>query len=82
MLRKCGLVSGAGFRAEKSADAIVLSVPGLNDDVETASRLAAGKHLLEEFLRVPLIVRAVAKPEKIVALTPRPAAEVSALASD
>lgn len=81
-LRKCGVVSGAGFRAEKSADAIVLSVSDLSDDVETASRLAAGKHLLEEFLLLPLIVRAVAKPEKVVALTPRPAPEVPALASD
>src|SRR5712692_8185847 len=47
-LRKRGVASGAGLRAEKSADAIVLRVPGLPDDVETAARLAAGKHLLEE----------------------------------
>jgi CHAD domain-containing protein len=81
-LRKCGVATGAGLRAEKSTDAIVLRVPGLADDLETASRLAAGKHLLEEYLRMPLIVKAVAKPEKVVALTPRPAAEISVLASD
>jgi CHAD domain-containing protein len=81
-LRKCGAASGAGIRAEKSIDAIVLRVPGLSDDVETASRLAAGKHLLEEYLGVPLIVKAVAKQEKVVTLPPRQSPEISVLASD
>ena len=81
-LRKCGVASGAGLRAEKSTDAIVLRVPGLADDVETAARLAAGKHLLEEYLRMPLIVKAAAKPEKVVALTPRQVPELSVIASD
>jgi CHAD domain-containing protein len=81
-LRKCGVLSGAGFRAEKSTDAIVLRVPGLPDDVGTAARLAAGKHLLEEYLRVPLIVKAAAKQEKIVTLTPQQVPEFSVLASD
>jgi len=81
-LRKCGVATGAGLRAEKSTDAIVLRVPGLADDVETAARLAAGKHLLEEYLRMPLIVKAAAKPEKVVRLTPRQVPEFSVLASD
>jgi len=81
-LRKCGAASGAGLRAEKSTDAIVLRVPGLLDDVETASRLAAGKHLLEEYLGVPLILKAVARPEKVVALPPCQTPELSVLASD
>jgi exopolyphosphatase/pppGpp-phosphohydrolase len=81
-LRKCGVASGAGLRAEKSTDAIVLRVPGLADDVETAARLAAGKHLLEEYLRIPLIVKAAAKPEKVLALPPREVPEFSVLASD
>jgi CHAD domain-containing protein len=81
-LRKCGVTTGAGFRAEKSMDAVVLRVPGLADDVQTAARLAAGKHLLEEYLRMPLIVKAVAKPEKIVALAPRQVSEFPILASD
>ena len=51
-------------------------------DVETAARLAAGKHLLEEYLRMPLIVKAAAKPEKVVALTPRQVPEFSVIASD
>src|SRR5713101_4604130 len=67
-LRKCGVASGAGLRAEKSTEAIVLRVPGLADDIETAARLAAGKHLLEEVLGLPLIVKPAAKPEKVVAL--------------
>jgi CHAD domain-containing protein len=81
-LRKCGVESGAGLRAEKSTDAIILRVPGLADDVETASRLAAGKHLLEEYLHLTLILKAAARPEKIVALTPRPVPEFSVMASD
>jgi CHAD domain-containing protein len=81
-LRKCGVVTGAGLRAEKSTDAVVLRVPSLADDVETASRLAAGKHLLEEHLRMPLIVKAAAKPEKVIPLTPRQVPEFSVLASD
>jgi len=81
-LRKCGVASGAGLRAEKSTDAMVLRVPGLVDDLPTAARLAAGKHLLEEYLRMPLIVKTAAKPEKVVALAPRQVPEFSVLASD
>src|SRR6266436_6357327 len=81
-LRKCGVLTGAGLRAEKSTDAIVLSVPGLADDVETAARLAAGKHLLEDHLRTPLIVKAAAKPENVLALAPRQVPEFSVIASD
>jgi CHAD domain-containing protein len=81
-LRKCGVASGAGIRAEKSTDAIVLRVPGLVDDLETAARLAAGKHLLEDSLRMPLIVKAGEKLEKVVALAPRQVPEFSIIASD
>ena len=81
-LRKCGVASGAGLRAEKSTDAIVLRVPGLADDVETAARLAAGKHLLEDHLRTPLIVKAAAKPDNVLALPPRQVPEFSVIASD
>ncbi len=81
-LRKCGVLTGEGLRAEKSTDAIVLSVPGLIDDIDTAARLAAGKHLLEDYLRMPLIVKTAAKPGKVVALEPRPAPEFAVIASD
>ena len=67
---------GAGIRAEKSPEAILIRVPGLADDVQSASRLAAGKHLLEEYLKMPVILKPVAKPEKIVTL---PAQQVSEL---
>jgi CHAD domain-containing protein len=80
-LRKCGVESGAGIRTEKSRDAIILRIPNLADDVDTAARLAAGKHLLEDYLQKPLIVKAAAKPDKIVTLPPRPAPEFS-VASD
>ena len=81
VLRKCGIESGAGLRAEKSDEAIVLRVPGLADDVDTASRLAAGKHLLEEFLQTPLVVKPVVKPEKVLILPARQIPEFS-VASD
>lgn len=70
-LRKCGVESGAGLRAEKSAEAVVFRVPALGDDIETASCLAAGKHLLEEYLGLPIILKPLVKPAKVVALTPR-----------
>src|SRR6267378_461753 len=81
-LRKCGVESGASLRAEKSTDAVVLRVPGLADDIETAARLAAGKHLLEEYLRAPLIVKAAAKPDNVLALPSRQVPEFSVIASD
>jgi CHAD domain-containing protein len=80
-LRKCGVESGAGLRAERSADAVVLRVPGLPEDVETASRLAVGKHLLEDYLQKTLIVKPAARPDKIVTLPARQVPEFS-VASD
>ena len=80
-LRKCGVESGAGLHAEKSAETIVLRVRGLADDVETAARLAAGKHLLEEYLGMPVIVKPAVKPGKVVPL-PTPQAPLFSVASD
>ncbi|HEX8763658.1 MAG TPA: hypothetical protein VF740_00795, partial [Candidatus Acidoferrum sp.] len=73
--------SGAGLRAEKSAETITLCVHGLTDDVETAARLAAGKHLLEEYLELPLILKPAVKPGKVVAL-PTPPTPQFFVASD
>jgi CHAD domain-containing protein len=86
-LRKCGVESGAGLRAEKSGEAVVLYVRGLADDVETASRLAAGKHLLEESLGMPLILKPVVKKPavkhpKLVPLAPRQMPHLETVASD
>jgi CHAD domain-containing protein len=72
-LRKSGLESAVGLRCEKSADAVVLRVPGLLDTVEIAARLAAAKHLLESVLERPLILKSVPKREK----TPAPIAHPS-----
>ena len=81
-LRKSGVPSGVGIRAEKSAETVVLRIPALVDDLETASRLAAGKHLLEEYLEKPLILKAVVKHDKVVTLSPQPVPETPAIASD
>jgi hypothetical protein len=80
-LRKCGVESGAGVHAKKSAETIVLRVRGLADDMETAARLAAGKHLLEEYLGMPLLLKPVVKPTKIIAL-PAPQTPPFSVASD
>ena len=80
-LRRCGVESGAGLRAEKSPETIVLRVRGLTDDVETAARLAAGKHLLEEYLGMPLILKPLVKQGKVVAL-PTPSTPQFFMASD
>jgi CHAD domain-containing protein len=82
ILRKCGVEGGAGIRAEKSTDAIVLRVPGLVDDVDTASRLAASKHLLETYLGISLIVKPAAKPDTVIAMPPRQVQEIPVAASD
>jgi CHAD domain-containing protein len=63
-LKKSGLEGPVGLRAEKSAEALILSVPGLQDTAELAARLAAAKHLLESVLEKPLILKSVPKPEK------------------
>jgi len=80
-LRKCGVESGAGLHADKSAETIVLRVRGLADDVDTATRIAAGKHLLEEYLGRPLILKPVVKAGKVVAL-PAPQTPPFSVASD
>jgi hypothetical protein len=68
VLRKCGIQSTVGMRVEKSVDALIVRVPGLEDTEETAVRLAAGKHLLESSLGRPLIVKSVPLAPKIVEL--------------
>lgn len=81
-LRKSGISSGAGIRAERSTETVALRIPGLVDDLETAARLAAGKHLLEEYLKVPLILKAAVKQEKVVALPRHQTPEIQVIASD
>jgi CHAD domain-containing protein len=78
-LRKSGIEQGVGFRAEKTAAAVLLHVPGLVDSAETAARLAAAKHLLDTYLGKPLILRP-ATPPQLVAL-PSPANQQVPLAA-
>jgi CHAD domain-containing protein len=83
-LRRCGIDSCDGMRAEKSVDAVVLHVPGLTDTVETAARLAAAKHFLETHLGKALILKPTPKLEKVVALLAefREHQQLPAVASD
>jgi CHAD domain-containing protein len=72
-LRKCGITSPVGLRAEKSIDAFILRVPGLTDSAESAARLAAGKHLVESCIDAPLLLMPAGTQEKVLALpTPDP----------
>jgi CHAD domain-containing protein len=81
-LRKSGIESSSGFRAEKSGDTIVLNIPNLNDTLETAAELAAGKHLLETYFQKPIILKSVAKPEKVAQLPTQQRLLPQAVASD
>jgi CHAD domain-containing protein len=67
-LRKCDVDACQGMRAERTADAVLLYVPGLTDSVENAARLAAAKHLLDTYIAKPLILKPAAKLENVVAL--------------
>jgi CHAD domain-containing protein len=66
-LRKSGIETCDGLRAEKSADAIIVEVPGLVDSAETAAHLAAAKHLLDTYIAKPVILKPVPKRENVVA---------------
>jgi CHAD domain-containing protein len=74
--RKCGLETCEGLRAEKTADAVILHVPGLPDSAESAARLAAAKHLLDTYIGKPLLLKPAPKrapapiqnPNNVVAL--------------
>jgi CHAD domain-containing protein len=67
-LRKCDVNACEGMHAEKTADAIILHVPGLVDSVETAARLAAAKHLLDTYIAKPLLLKPAPKADNVVAL--------------
>jgi len=83
VLRKCGLESSKGLQLERSVDALMLRVPGLENTEATAARIAAGKHLLETVLERPLIVQTAPPVSKVVEL-PRIVANLppTAAASD
>lgn len=68
VLRKCGVESSKDLRVERSVDALIVRAPGLEDSEAAAARVAAGKHLLETVLELPLIVQTVPGLPKIVEL--------------
>jgi hypothetical protein len=53
---------------EKSVDALIVHVPGLQETEETVTRLAAGKYLLESTLEQPLILKPAPAVLKVVEL--------------
>jgi hypothetical protein len=80
--RKCGLDSCEGLRAEKTAEAVILHVPGLTDSAENAARLAAAKHLLDLYIAKPLLLKPAPKPTAAQTEPPPPPAKVVALLED
>ena len=81
-LRKSGVENARFFRAENTAEAVILRIPGLPDSVEVATRLAAAKHLLEIYLAKPLVLRSIPEPTKMPIPAPTDAPHHFAAASD
>jgi len=65
-ISKCGVQSATGLRVEKSVDAVIVSVPGMEESPESAARLAAAKYPLESTLKQNLIVKAAPLVPKVV----------------
>ncbi|MBZ5700504.1 MAG: CHAD domain-containing protein [Acidobacteriia bacterium] len=60
-LRRCGVEAQAGLRAQGAGETVVLRVPGWVNSLESVSRLAAGKHLLEQALGRALLIEPAEK---------------------
>lgn len=81
-LVKSAVASAAGLRVERSVDALIVHVPGLVESEENATRLAAGKYLLESSLGLPVIVKTMPLLPNVIQLprkeeTPPPSAAAS-----
>jgi CHAD domain-containing protein len=81
-LRKSGVENARLFRAENTAEAVILRIPGLPDSVEVATRLAAAKHLLEIYLAKPLVLRSIPEPTRMPTPASADAPQHYAAASD
>jgi CHAD domain-containing protein len=68
VLRKCGMETAVGMRLEKSGEAILVHLPGLEESEGAAARLAAGKYLLENSLEKALLLKAARPASKVVEL--------------
>jgi hypothetical protein len=58
-LRRCGVTVADGIRVQGTTAYVRLVVAGLQDTEENAARLAASKHLLERYLRRPILIESV-----------------------
>jgi CHAD domain-containing protein len=67
-LVKSGVPSAVGLRVEKSVEALIVNVPGLEESEANATRLAAGKYLLESSVGLPVIVKSAPLPPKVIQL--------------
>jgi len=82
-LNKSGAMTTTGLRVEKSVDALIISVPGLEESEAHAALVAAGKYLLESSLGQPLIVKAAPMVPQIVPVARKEEpVQASSVASD
>ena len=55
-LRRCGVTVAGGVRVDETPSYVRLRVPSLQNTEDSAARLAAAKHLLEGYLRRPILI--------------------------
>lgn len=67
-LHRCEITTATGLKLENAVEAMTLLVPNLADNLESAARIAAGKHLLETALGKPLVVRTAEKAANVIEL--------------
>lgn len=67
-LRKIGVATSRGIRAEASPEAVTIRVADLPDTPEVAAKLAAAKHLLERGLGKPIVFRIAEARQKVLVL--------------
>jgi hypothetical protein len=63
-LHRCGVTTARGLRIDDTAVGVRIHVASLTDTEDCASRLATSKHLLEIYLRRPLLVLAAGIPAR------------------
>jgi CHAD domain-containing protein len=81
-VHKSGIESPTGLKIEVTPEIVTLFVPNLVDSLENAERLAAGKHLLETVLGVPLVVREAQRVAKVAGIAQREVLFAMASGSD
>jgi CHAD domain-containing protein len=60
-LRRCGARTASGMGAGSTATYLRLRVAGVKDTRASAARLAAAKHLLETYLKRPILIESAAR---------------------